>query len=498
MASYRGTDFSTFMERFGEFGYVDSVAHPIVHVRGLPSVFSREVVLFDTGQIGQVISLSADYVDVLLFSNDFVGVDSKVVRTNALLQMPVGLHMLGQVIDALGNSVYAASTLSSSVEYRPVDIRAAGIMARSQIKQPFETGVTMVDLMIPLGMGQRELVIGDRKTGKTDFLLQTVLHQAKQGVICIYAAIGKRIAAIKEVEKFFSANNITRNTVLMVSSSLDPVGLINLTPFSAMTLAEYFRDMGHEVLLILDDLTEHAKFYRETSLLGGRFPGRSSYPGDIFYTHSRLLERAGCFKTSKGVHSITCLPVVITTEGDISGYIQTNLMSITDGHIYFDMDLFSQGRRPAINSFLSVTRVGRQTQSPLKWSVNRELNALLTLVDKTQSFVHFGAELSEGVRTTLATGQKVIDFFNQPVHVVVPVNLQIILFGLIWLGLLKGVEDAVNMQYVIGEAAKTYATDASFKSLVDGLIVNASDFNALLGKLTANSKNLLGFMKLPV
>ena len=340
--------------------------------------------------------------------------------------------------------------------------------------------------MVPLGKGQRELIIGDRETGKTDFLLQTMLSQARQGSVCIYAAIGKKKIDIKKVEEYLTNNNIMKDTVLMITSSVEPLGVIYLTPYSAMTLAEHFRDSGRNVLLVLDNLTTHAKFYREIALLSKKFPGRGSYPGDIFYTHSRLLERAGNYKTA----SITCLPVAETVEGDISGFIQTNLMSITDGHVFFDKDLFAEGRRPAINYFLSVTRVGRQTQTKLRWGLNRELNSLLTLYEKAQRFSHFGAEVSEGIKTTLETGDKIIKFFDQPIGKIMQLNVQIVLFSLIWLGVIKEQNEA-KIKFIAEKAIQTYEVDPGFKTTVDKLVENSNDFNDLLGKVSSKAQNIM-------
>jgi F0F1-type ATP synthase alpha subunit len=243
----------------------------------------------------------------------------------------------------------------------------------------------------------------------------------------------------------------------------------------------------------LDDLTTHAKFYREIALLSKKFPGRSSYPGDIFYTHSKLLERAGNFRVENGKASITCLVGVETIEGDISGYIQTNLMSITDGHIYFDKDLFANGRRPAINYFLSVTRVGRQTQNQLRWGINRELNSFLSLLEKTQSFVHFGAELNEGIKSILNTGEKVISFFDQPMDKIVPLRLQMMLFSIIWLGYFKN-ETNDRIKFATQMSLEKYHSDKEFKDQVDDLMTKSADFNELLKNISLSQFDINKFL----
>ena len=344
--------------------------------------------------------------------------------------------------------------------------------------------------MVPLGMGQRELVIGDRKTGKTNFLFQTIITQARKNSICIYATIGKNIASVRKAANFFRAQGIFDKSIIVSTSSADPVGLIQLTPYTAMTIAEYFRDKGYDVLLILDDLTTHAKYYREISLLSKKFPGRASYPGDIFYIHSSLLERAGSFiHTEKGEVSITCLPVAEAVEGNISGYIQTNIMSITDGHIFFDNDLFAKGIRPAVNSFLSVTRVGRQTQTGARWGINRELNGFLSLLEKTQKFVHFGAEINENIKNTLKLGERIYSFFNQRFGRIVPLNLQLILFCMIWIGVWQ--EDTmVVMKSAIEKMMDKVETDESYRKKIDSYVEKAADFNELLGFVSKNIDGL--------
>jgi F-type H+-transporting ATPase subunit alpha len=482
-------DFEEVKKSTGEVGYVEMISHPIAYVRGLPGVKTHEVVIFSSGAIGWVLALQADLVEVLVFSRDPVEMGSEVVRTGGPLEIYVGEELLGHSVDALSKSLYDENPVQM-VDRQRVDVPSLGIAYREKVSEPLETGVAVVDLTIPLGKGQRELVIGDRKTGKSEFLLQTLLTQARKGTICIYACIGKKKVDIKRVENFIKSNNLTQNCIVVASSSSDPTGLIYLAPYSAMTMAEYFRNTGKDVLLILDDLTTHAKFYREISLISKKFPGRSSYPGDIFFTHSRLLERAGNFVTDKGPVSITCLPVAETTEGDISGYIQTNIMSITDGHIYFDTEIFSTGRRPAVNYFLSVTRVGRQTQSKLRWGINRELLSFLTLYDKTQDFVHFGAELNEGIKATMEMGTKILNFFNQPMGAVLDLNLQIILFSLIWVGALSP-GSLTDSTIMLEKAQNAYLNNPELRSKIDNIIKESEDFNLLLQKVGRESKYFL-------
>jgi F-type H+-transporting ATPase subunit alpha len=483
--TYTHEDFTRLLTQTNEVGYVDSLNYPITKVRGLPTIKPGEVVLFESGVVGQTMSMDENTVDVVLLSQLSPSIGDRVCKTNCQLEIGVGAYLLGKTINSLGQNMYQELEAFAPATYLHVDPKPAGIEKRVKINQCFETGVSVVDMLIPLGKGQRELVIGDRKTGKTDFVLHTMLNQAKQGTLCIYAAIGKNAIDIKKVENFLTSNGIRDRAIIVASYSSDPSAIVYLTPYSAMTVAEYFMEAGNDVLLVLDDLTDHAKYYREMALIAKRAPGRASYPADIFYAHSRLLERAGYFKTDKGINAITCLPVAETVEGDIAGYIQTNLMSITDGHIFFDKELFLQGRRPAVNYFLSVTRVGRQTQTKLKWSVGRELSNFLTLLDKTQNFVHFGAEISEGIRSTLSMGEKIVySFFNQPSGEVLNSNLQIFLFALIWSQVFK----EQNIQGLIKQTRKiiaSYKTNTDYKHRVDAIIESCDNFNGLLSVVSA-------------
>jgi len=488
--------FQEYLKECEEIGIVEEIVHSIAYVSGLPNAKPFEIVVFETGGFGQVLSLKENRLEVLLFSESTLKVDVRVTRTNQGLEIGAGVELLGQAINPLGAPIDNTKVIKRPQTVHPIDITAPGIAAREKIKNSLDTGVTMVDLMIPLGKGQRELVIGDRKTGKTNFIFQTILTQAKMGTICIYVAIGKKKLDIKKAEEFFIASKIMQNVIIVASSSQDTSGIIYITPYSAMAIAEYFKNQGREVLLVLDDLTTHARFYREISLLGKRFPGRNSYPGDIFYTHSKLLERAGNFKINNTAVSITCLPIVETTQGDLSGYIQTNIMSMTDGHIYFDGDLFTKGRRPAINLFLSVTRVGHQTQSTLRREISRELTTFLTLYEKMQTFVHFGAELSDTIKNTLSTGEKIHYFFGQTAHKTIPLNVQIFLFCLLWLGTWHN-QDTKAMDVDMQRIIWLYETNAEINKKINEIIANAKLFNEFLNIIKSDTDllNQLGVAK---
>lgn len=468
----------------GEIGEVEEIINSLYYVNGLPSARVDEIVIFESGETGQVLTLGQEKIEVLLLTGKGAKVGSKVARTGKILDVALGHELLGKTIDPLGNSLNESFVIANP-EYRPIEVEPAPIISRAEIKEPLTTGVSVVDLIVPLGRGQRELVIGDKKTGKTAFLLQTAYYQVLQGSVCIYAAVGKKRIEIKRFQEYFKNKGISQNVVLVASSAADSSGLIFVTPYAAMTMAEYFRDQGKDVLVILDDLSTHANHYREIALIGKRFPGRSSYPGDIFYIHSRLLERAGKFP--KG--SISVLPVVDTTLGDLSGYIQTNVMSMTDGHIFFDTELANLGRHPSVNPFLSVTRVGFQAQTGFIRDLSRKLAAFLLNLDKLRQFLHFGAELSEETLGQLNMGDKIISFFNQPPEAVIPLNLSAFVISAIWGGAWKEVELA-QAKEAMAKIVKAYLTDANYRAKVDAMYSKANFLEDLARSVRDNPEIL--------
>lgn len=426
--------FNEYMQKTGEYGVVYQVSHPIVFIEGLPKVKTHEVVMFESGQKGEVFTINRGKVEVRTFSHEPVKVGTKVVRTNQLLSIPIGPELFGHTINPLGEPLDPTVSFPTPKEVRDLDTKPIGISGRQKIATPLATGVTLIDLLIPLGRGQRELIIGDRKTGKTSLLMTTIRKQVDEGVVAIYAAIAKKKSEIKKLQAFFEAEKIMDKVIIVATSSYDSPSLIFQTPYAAMAIAEYFRDQGKHTLLILDDLSTHAKFYRELSLLARRFPGRDSYPGDIFYVHSKLLERAGNFKHPDPMIkevSITCLPVIEIVEGDLTGYVSTNVMGITDGHIYLDSNIYYQGMRPAVNIPLSVTRVGRQAMDKLSREVNKSLTAFLSNYDKLQTLSHFGQELTDEVKRDLRLGEMIYKLFNQSYQITVPFVVQLILLSLI-------------------------------------------------------------------
>lgn len=469
--------FKNLLDKSGEIGYIEEIHHSVVYVSGLPDVHPEEIVSFENDEIGMVLAMEREYVEVLLITSGEVKIGYKVARTNKRFLLPVGENFLGRAVDPLGRPLDSPNQIDPK-ERMPVDDSVPGFHERETIKEPLETGVAIVDMVVPLAKGQRELVIGDRKTGKSQFLLQTLRMQAFKGAICVYALIGQKRIEIQRLIEYMKANQIQDSVIIMATSSSDPSGLIYLTPYSAMTMAEYFKNQGKDVLLILDDLTTHARNYREISLLARKFPGRNSYPGDIFYIHSRLLERAGNFKQG----SITCLSGAESVMGDLSGYIQTNIMAMTDGHIFFDIDLFSKGRRPAVNPFLSVTRVGHQAQTALQRDISRQLSSFLIQYDRMTQFMHFGAEMGENIKRTLDAGDKLLALFNQTTDDVIPINLNTLLIGALWSGFWK--EESVEKTESQAEAiTNRYLTDTKFKNKIDNYVSQMQTFSDLINAL---------------
>lgn len=476
--------FEEYLRQTGEVGYIDEVVHSIVYVSGLPTAKLNEIVMFEGDGVGEVMSLTPEYAEVLILTPHPLKVGSRVARTGRQLEVGISDEILGKVVQPLNTGI------ATPKEFRKVHVNPSNILNRRVIDEPLYTGVSLIDLVVPLGQGQRELVIGDKKTGKTEFILQTMVTQAKLGNICIYAGIGKKQVEIKKVYEFLKEEGIEKQSVVVSATAGDPAGLIFIAPYTAMTIAEYFRDQGKNVLLILDDLTTHARSYREISLLARRFPGRNSYPGDIFYIHSRLIERGGKF--NKGI--ISCLPVAESVMGDLSGYVQTNLMAMTDGHIFFDVELSNLGRRPAVNPFLSVTRVGYQAQSPLVRDLSRELNSFLVSIENLRSLLHFGAELSEQVKQSLDLGDRTFAFFDQPRGLSMPINASLITLAALWAGFWKQV-DYTKMKLEMKTLVENYNKQAEFKTEVDKRVQDATKLAILIDSIKQNDAFLLKWVR---
>lgn len=424
-------DFWFYLEENKEVGYVNSFFHSLAFVSGLPNLELEEVVITEDGKIGIVQGLKRDFAEILMFEHHGLKIGERVARTNKKFSISISEEILGRIVNPLLKPLDGLGPIGGERKERFVYQTAPTIFERKKIEEPFETGVMLVDLLIPLGCGQRELIIGDPKTGKTTFALQAMVTQAKKGVIPIYVGIAKKDTAVKFVEEFLKKQRVFDKALIIHTTPDDAPALIYLAPYCGMAIAEYFREKGKKVLIVFDDLTTHAKVYREISLLSKRNPGRDIYPGDIFFIHASLLERAGYLKDGS---SITALPLAETLGGDLSGYIQTNLMGMTDGHIFFDLVEFRKGNRPAINAFLSVTRVGNQTRTKIEKSLASWIRKKMLDYQRLSEFIKFGAELSVENQKLLELGRKIEILFHQTGEITIERVTQIILIGLLIFG----------------------------------------------------------------
>ncbi len=427
--------FKKYLEETGEIGQVVGQNHYLAYVSGLPTLKLGEMVMTENEERGLVHGLNKEMAEILMLDGGKLKVDQQVARSNSFFQIPVSPELLGRIINPLGRAIDGLGPISGEKKYLPIQREAPGITKRARVRKFLETGVMVVDLLVPIGYGQRELVIGDAKTGKTLFLLQTMSNQAKKGLVCIYVGIGKETSAIKAVEEYLKEMKVFEKTIMIVATPENPSTINYLSPFSGMTIAEYFRDRGKNVLIVFDDLTSHAKFYREISLLIKRLPGRSAYPGDIFHIQAALLERAGNIKAQDGKEvSITALPAAETLENDLSGFIQTNLMAMTDGHIFFDINDFRKGKLPAVNVFLSVSRVGNQTKAPLDYALAGWVRKKMIGYQRIKEIAQFGEELFPESQKLLNLGKKLEILFNQASRTIIPRPLQLFVFGLLLYG----------------------------------------------------------------
>jgi F-type H+-transporting ATPase subunit alpha len=399
-----------------ETGTVQYVGGGIARLRGLPGVTSEELVQFPDGVLGVVINLEPGTVGVMLLGDSRqLTAGAEVSATGREADTPVGEGLLGRVIDANGRVLDRGKPLSSGGR-RPVERPAPAIIERAPVTVPLETGIKAIDALIPIGRGQRELIVGDRQTGKTSVAIDTIINQRDKGVVCIYCAIGQRGTGVARVVDTLRRTGSLAHSIVVVASDEDPPGLRFITPYAATTMAEYFMRQGQDTLIVYDDLTRHARAYRELSLLLRRPPGREAYPGDIFYIHSRLLERATRLRDEAGGGSLTALPIVETQAQDISAYIPTNLISITDGQIYLSPTLFHKGLLPAIDVGKSVSRVGGKTQYPAFRSVAGDLRLSYSQFEELETFARFATRLDAATRATIEHGRRVREVLKQDEH----------------------------------------------------------------------------------
>ena len=397
-----------------EMGTVKSVGDSVATISGLDSAMYGEIVVFESGVKGMVQSINKTDVGCILFGSDSkVNYSDKVFRTGKRAGVPVGENFVGRIVNALGEAIDGLGDIEAD-DYRLIEESAPTITQREPVNKPLKTGILAIDSMFPIGKGQRELIIGDRQTGKTSIAIDTILNQKGKDVICIYNAIGQKASSIAKTVNTLKANGALDYTIVVVSTASDPSSLQYIAPYSATAIAEYFMHQGKDVLIVYDDLSKHAVAYRALSLLLGRSPGREAYPGDVFYLHSRLLERSCNLSESMGGGSITALPIIETQAGDVSAYIPTNVISITDGQIFLESDLFFSGMRPAVNVGLSVSRVGGSAQTKAMKKASGSLRINLAQYKEIEVFSQFQADLDEDTRRQIKYGKGLMEILKQP------------------------------------------------------------------------------------
>ncbi len=410
-----------------ETGIVLSVGDGIARIYGLENAMAGELLSFPHDVYGMVLNLEEDNVGAALLGEDYLIKEGDIVkRTGRIVEVPVGDALIGRVVNPLGQPIDGGPPIEAT-ETRRVEVKAPGIVARQPVKEPLQTGLKAIDSMVPIGRGQRELIIGDRQTGKTAVAVDTIINQKGQDVICIYVAIGQKRSTVAQVVDKLKSYGAMDYTIVVSATASEAAPIQFLAPYAGVTMGEYFRDNGRHALCVYDDLSKHAVAYRQLSLLLRRPPGREAYPGDIFYLHSRLLERAAKLSDELGGGSLTALPIIETQAGDVSAYIPTNVISITDGQIYLETDLFYSGVRPAINVGLSVSRVGGNAQIKAMKQVAGTLRLDLAQYREMAAFAQFGSDLDKATQAQLARGERLVEVLKQGQYVPLPVEKQIMI-----------------------------------------------------------------------
>jgi F-type H+/Na+-transporting ATPase subunit alpha len=408
-----------------EVGSIISIGDGIARVHGVENAMAGEMLEFPHGVFGIALNLEEDSVGaVLLGEFKEIKEGDPVKRTGRIISVPVGEEMLGRVVNALGRPVDGKGPIVTK-QFAPIERLAPGVVDRQPVKEPLQTGLKAIDAMVPIGRGQRELIIGDRQTGKTAVAIDTILNQKDTGVICIYNAIGQKQSTVAQVVRTLEESDAMRYSIVVAAAAADPAPLLYISPYAACAMGEYFRDSGRHALCIYDDLSKHAQSYREISLLLRRPPGREAYPGDVFYLHSRLLERAAKLNKELGGGSLTALPIIETQAGDLSAYIPTNVISITDGQIFLEADLFHQGVRPAINVGNSVSRVGGSAQIRAMRQVAGTLRLDLAQYRELAAFAQFGSDLDKSTQAQLNRGARLVEILKQPQYEPLTVERQV-------------------------------------------------------------------------
>ena len=478
-----------------EIGRVLSVGDGIARVYGLNRIQAGEMVEFAAGIQGMALNLEYDNVGIVVFGSDYAIKEGDVVkRTGSIVDVPVGRGMLGRVVDALGNPIDGKGAISDVVRSR-VEVKAPGIIPRKSVHEPMQTGIKAVDSLVPIGRGQRELIIGDRQTGKTAIAIDTILNQKSINsgsdesakLYCIYVAVGQKRSTVAQLVKVLAENDALQYSIIVAATASDPAPLQFLAPYSGCAMGEYFRDNGMHALMIYDDLSKQSVAYRQMSLLLRRPPGREAFPGDVFYLHSRLLERAAKMSDARGAGSLTALPVIETQAGDVSAYIPTNVISITDGQIFLETELFNKGNRPAINVGLSVSRVGSAAQVKAMKQVAGTLKLELAQYREVAAFAQFGSDLDAATQYLLNRGARLTEVLKQGLYNPIPVEQQIVVVY----GATRGYLDKLEISQIASfekavlseispsllsviskEKSISEATDAELKGFYEKLVGN--------------------------
>ena len=430
-----------------ETGTILTVGDGIARIYGLENAMAGELLLFPHDIYGMVLNLEEDNVGAAIFGEDTeISEGDEVKRTGRIVEVPVGEALLGRVVNALGQPIDGKGPISSE-HSRRVEIKAPGIVDRQSVHEPLQTGLKAIDSMVPIGRGQRELIIGDRQTGKTAVAIDTIINQKNTDVFCIYVAIGQKRSTVAQVVAKLEEFGAMEYTTVVAATASEPAPLQFLSPYSGVTMGEYFRDSGKHALIIYDDLSKQAVAYRQLSLLLRRPPGREAYPGDVFYVHSRLLERAAKMSAERGGGSLTALPIIETQAGDVSAYIPTNVISITDGQIFLESDLFYSGIRPAINVGLSVSRVGGSAQVKAMKQVAGSLRLDLAQYREMAAFAQFGSDLDKATQAMLARGSRLVEILKQDQYSPLPMEKQVLIIYAAINGYIDGYEEAVLLRY---------------------------------------------------
>ena len=426
--------------KFEEIGTVIDAGDGIARISGLSKALSGEMLEFDGGVYGQALNLDKNEIGAIILGESTQIEEGTAVRcTGRILEVPAGEALLGRIVDPLGKPLDNKGSIKTE-EYRPIEFKAPSVISRQPVKEPLQTGIKAIDSMIPIGRGQRELVIGDRSTGKTSILVDTIINQKGKDVICIYVAIGQKNSNIARLAEKLTETGAMEYTVIVDAPANAPASIQYLAPYTGCAIGEYFMYKGKHALVMYDDLSKHAVAYRQISLLLRRPPGREAYPGDIFYLHSRLLERSAKLSDDEGGGSLTAIPVVEILAGDISSYIPTNVISITDGQIYLESDLFNAGVRPAINAGISVSRVGGNAQTKAMKKVSGMLRLGLAQYRELETFAKFGTELDKETKKQLARGERTVEILKQDLYEPMPFENQVIVIFALTRGYLDDIE----------------------------------------------------------